>query len=288
MHGWINFNKDEEVSSNSALYSIKKLLPKNTKIGFVGTLDPFASGVLPIAINQATKTIFYAEDGKKSYEFTIKFGFETDTLDFTGKQTLETQNIPTKGQILEILPKFTGKINQKPPQFSAIKVNGKRAYSLARGGEIFELKTRQVEIFELKFISFNAPFATFSCTCSKGTYIRSLAKDIALELNSLGHLTALKRTQNGKFLLKDAISYNFLVEFIKKGVNGDFLLPVDYVLDGIPVLNLTDDLVEKVKNGVKLSLNEKDGLYKVFSESSLTAIVEIIDGVLRVKRNFNL
>lgn len=288
MHGWINFNKDEEVSSNNALYSIKKLLPKNTKIGFVGTLDPFASGVLPIAINQATKTIFYAEDGKKAYDFTIKFGFETDTLDFTGKKTLETQNIPTKKQILEVLSKFTGKINQIPPQFSAIKVNGKRAYSLARGGQSFELKTRQVEIFELKFISFNAPFATFACTCSKGTYIRSLAKDISLELNSLGHLTALNRTQNGKFLLKDAISYNFLVEFIKKGVNGDFLLPVDYVLDGIPVLNLTDDLVEKVKNGVKLSLNEKDGLYKVFSNNSLTAIVEIINGVLRVKRNFNL
>jgi tRNA pseudouridine55 synthase len=288
MHGWLNINKMVGISSNQTLNQLKKILPKKTKIGFLGTLDPFASGVLPVAIGEATKTIFFAEDGIKEYIFHLKFGEETDSLDLTGKVVKTTPKIPTELEIIKAIANFSGEITQTPPAFSAIKINGERAYNLARQGQEFAIKQRQVYIHNLKLLSYQPPIAKVICKCSKGTYIRSLGRDIALSLQTFGHLVALERTQNGKFLLKNSVSTHFLLENIKKTSIGDALLPVDYVLDGIPVLNLDEKLVEKIKNGVKLSLNERDGKYKVLNNKILMAIVEINNNHLRILKNLNL
>src|SRR5258708_23094758 len=204
-HGWIILDKPVGLGSTTAVSAVKRILrgagePK-TKVGHGGTLDPLASGVLPIALGEATKLCGRMLDATKTYDFTIRFGEETDTLDAEGEVVATSDVRPTMGQIEAVLARFTGDIEQVPPTYSALKIGGKPAYGQARAGEEGELESRTVTIFEFRAIVTTAGGATLSATVSKGTYIRSLVRDIAHALNTVGHVTMLRRTRAGPFSL---------------------------------------------------------------------------------------
>ncbi|WP_309601390.1 tRNA pseudouridine(55) synthase TruB, partial [Sphingomonas sp.] len=229
MNGWIILDKPLGLGSTNAVSAVKRALreagePK-TKVGHGGTLDPLATGVLPIALGEATKLAGRMLDATKAYDFTIAFGEQTDTLDLEG-QVIATSDVrPTLAEVEAILPRFTGKIEQIPPAYSALKVDGERAYDLARKGVDVELKTRSVTVLELALLSAETDSATLSATVSKGTYIRSLARDIALALGTVGHVTMLRRTKAGPFTLKSAISLDILNEAAKARALTRMVLP---------------------------------------------------------------
>ncbi|MEO8618871.1 MAG: tRNA pseudouridine(55) synthase TruB, partial [Sphingomicrobium sp.] len=219
LNGWIILDKPLGLGSTNAVGAVKRALreagePK-TKVGHGGTLDPLATGVLPIALGEATKLAGRMLDATKAYDFTIRFGEQTDTLDGEG-QVIATSDVrPSRNELLASLPSFTGPIEQMPPAFSALKVDGKRAYDLARAGEEVTLQTRAVTIHELALLSIDETSATLSATVSKGTYIRSLARDIAYAVGSVGQVTMLRRTKAGPFDLSKAISLDFLADAAK-------------------------------------------------------------------------
>jgi len=219
---WLNINKPVGYSS-AKVVAIVKRFTKSKKVGHGGTLDPFASGVLPIALNKATKTSQKMMDAKKRYFFRISWGEFRDSDDIDGEVIESSDARPSREALISILPNFIGKIKQKPSKFSAIKVNGKRAYELARKGEKFDLGYRDVEIFMLKLISNNENFAEFEVECSKGTYIRSLARDIALQAGVCGYVCVLIRKKVGKFLYDKTIS----LDLLKANINN-----ADSFLDG--------------------------------------------------------
>ncbi|MDR0581265.1 MAG: tRNA pseudouridine(55) synthase TruB, partial [Holosporaceae bacterium] len=205
-NGWLCLDKPEGMSSNFAMLSVRRILEAPT--GYVGTLDPFATGVLPIAVGEARKFIRFIEKSEKTYRFTMVFGKTTNTLDKNGKIVANTDNIPQKDNVLSILPKFLGEIEQIPPIFSAIKLNGKRACDRVRLGEQVELLPKKVNIFAIKIINEELPKYELSLevTCSKGTYVRSLARDIAKELKSLAYVKTLRRIKSGFFSLDSTIT----------------------------------------------------------------------------------
>src|SRR5579872_4940695 len=219
LHGWIILDKSVGLGSTQAVGAIKRILreagePK-IKVGHGGTLDPLASGVLPIALGEATKLCGWMLGAVKGYDFTIRFGEETDTLDLEGTLIAASEKRPTVEEIEAVLTRFIGEIEQVPPAFSALKIEGKPAYASARAGEKVELKSRKVTVFDLRLIEAADNEATFSSTVSKGTYIRSLARDIARTLGTLGHISYLRRTRAGPFSLSSAISLDFLEEAAK-------------------------------------------------------------------------
>ncbi|HTG63780.1 MAG TPA: tRNA pseudouridine(55) synthase TruB, partial [Sphingomicrobium sp.] len=245
INGWIILDKPVGLGSTQAVSAVKRALrdagePK-TKVGHGGTLDPLASGVLPIALGEATKLAGRMLDATKAYDFTIRFGEETDTLDLEGKVIATSDVRPSRAEVEAILPRFTGPIRQTPPAFSALKVDGKRAYDLARAGEEVELAQREVTIHALSIVAAGANEATLSATVSKGTYIRSLARDIALALNTVGHVTMLRRTKAGPFTLERAISLDFLGDAAKARQLTRTVLPLEAGLDDIPGLPVTPE-----------------------------------------------
>jgi len=293
IHGWIILDKPVGLGSTTAVSAVKRILrqagePK-TKVGHGGTLDPLASGVLPIALGEATKLAGRMLDATKAYDFTIRFGEETDTLDAEGK-VIATRDIrPTHKQIEALLPRFTGEIEQVPPAFSALKIEGKAAYARARAGEEVDLKPRRVTIHALEMIEASADSATLSATVSKGTYIRSLARDIAHALNTVGHVTMLRRTRAGPFSLNQAISLDFLEEAAKARRLTRTVLPLDAALDDIPALPVTPDQAQLLRHGQRLSgFPAKPGLQLATSESTPVALVEATADGLKVVRGFNL
>ena len=293
LSGWIVLDKPIGLGSTTAVSAVKRILrqagePK-TKVGHGGTLDPLASGVLPIALGEATKLAGRMLDATKAYDFTIRFGEETDTLDAEGK-VIATRDIrPTHKQIEAILPRFTGEIEQVPPAFSALKIEGKAAYARARAGEEVDLKPRRVTIHALEMIEASADSATLSATVSKGTYIRSLARDIAHALNTVGHVTMLRRTRAGPFSLNQAISLDFLEEAAKARRLTRTVLPLDAALDDIPALPVTPDQAQLLRHGQRLSgFPAKPGLQLATSESTPVALVEATADGLKVVRGFNL
>ncbi len=214
INGWLILDKPVGLGSTQAVSKVKRALreagePK-TKVGHGGTLDPLASGVLPIAIGEATKLCGRMLDASKAYEFTVRFGEETDTLDLEGQVVATSDVRPSRDQVETVIDAFTGEIEQVPPVYSALKIDGKAAYARARAGEEVELKSRKITIFELKLHDTTPDSATFHARVSKGTYIRSLARDIAKALNTVGHVTMLRRTRAGPFGLDKAISLDFL------------------------------------------------------------------------------
>lgn len=256
------------------------------KIGHIGTLDPFATGVLPIAINNGTKAIPYIKSKSKIYEFEIKFGEKTNTADKTGNIIKRCSNIPSLEDINNIIPKFIGDIYQKPHIFSAIKINGKRSFELARKGELPEIEARKITIFNLKLISqVSNDIFKFQTEVSKGTFIRSLTEDIAESLKTFGHTHSLIRIQDGDFSLKQAIT---LDELSKKRDNiNDILIPLENVLDGIPVIFLTcqDVLDLNFGRSVVSDISKGNGRYLgINHELKFLAIVEMIDRVIYPKR----
>lgn len=264
------------------------------KIGHAGTLDPFAKGVLPVAIGKATKTIEFCQNQEKKYIFEVVFGKETDTLDPTGKVIKTSISAVNKEDIISILPEFTGDIEQIPPIYSAIKVNGKRAYSIARKGEFFTMKPRKVSVKSIKLINFaniGTGVATFEVTCNKGTYIRSLARDIAYKLGSCGYVSSLERTRVGKFCKKDSILLENL-EKLLHNTSSKIVKPIDYVLDDIPALSLAKADVIKLQNGLVLAFGGKSysGLVRVYSKdnNNFIALAKIEESLIKAHKVFNM
>lgn len=277
--------------SSAKVVAIIKRNFKKTKVGHAGTLDPFASGVLPIAVGEATKTISFAQDHNKEYVFTLQFGKQTDTLDPEGKVILESEYIPSKEEVEMILPKFCGKILQTPPIFSALKVNGKRAYELARADVEFELKPREVSILSLDLIDYSPlnRTATLRVECGKGTYIRSLARDIAYELGSCAYVLALRRTKVGIFCEKSLISLEKIEQIVHNDSLERELRSVDIVLDDILVLYVSEEKVPDIRNGkaILVSSNEQ-GIVLVKSDDKPIALGNISNYYFQPTRVFNL
>jgi tRNA pseudouridine55 synthase len=291
--GWIILDKPLGLGSTQAVGAVKRALreagqPK-TKVGHGGTLDPLASGVLPIALGEATKVAGRMLNATKAYDFTIRFGEETDTLDAEG-QVVGTSDVrPTLAQIEAILPLFTGEIEQVPPAFSALKIEGKAAYARARAGEELEMKRRTVTIHELHLLQSAPDAITLSATVSKGPYIRSLARDIAHALGTVGHVTYLRRTRAGPFRLESAISLDFLGEAAKARDLTRAVLPLEAALDDIPALPVTPDQARLLRHGQRLGgFPVTPGLSLATSDGIPVALVEAAADGLKVVRVFNL
>ena len=293
IHGWIILDKPVGLGSTQAVSAVKRALreagePK-TKVGHGGTLDPLASGVLPIAIGEATKLCGRMLDASKSYEFTVRFGEETDTLDMEGQVVATSDVRPSRDQIETVIDFFKGEIEQVPPAYSALKVGGKAAYARARAGEEIELPSRKVTIFELLLHETTTDSATFHSRVSKGTYIRSLARDIARALNSVGHVTMLRRTRAGPFGLEKAISLDFLAQAAKARRLIGAVLPLEAALDDIPALPITPDQAQLLRFGQRLvGFPEKPGLQLATEGGRPVALVEATADGLKVVRGFNI
>ena len=273
VHGWIILDKPEDMTSTAAVGAVKRHLDA-AKAGHAGTLDPFATGILPIALGEATKTVSYVVDGVKRYRFTIRWGVATDTEDRDGAVTAESDGRPDRAAIEAVLDRFIGEIEQIPPTYSAIKLDGKRAYNLAREGKAPEMPPRMVTIDELRLLEMpDADHAVLEAVCGKGTYIRALARDIALALGTVGHLSALRRTQVGPFDEKSAISLDELRENMHVAAACEYLLPVETALDDIPALAVTDIEAGSLRNGQAVSLLRKADLDRIADlESGDTAL----------------
>ncbi len=290
--GWVVLDKPIGPSSTQALGKVRWIF-QAAKGGHGGTLDPLASGVLPIALGEATKLIPFAMDGTKQYEFTVRWGAATATDDLEGSVVATSPNRPAESAIRAALPAFEGEIEQLPPAFSAIKIDGKRAYELARAGEEVVLQPRKVLIHKLEYLeSPDADTARFRVTCGKGTYVRSLARDLAVALGTVGHVTELRRTRVGKFTLESAISLATLEGFGHSPARFGALAPVETALDDIPVLAVTEEEASALKQGRALRDPRIDRVpaepIAAFQEGRLVALVASDGEILRPVRVFNL
>jgi tRNA pseudouridine55 synthase len=324
--GWIILDKPLGLGSTQAVSAVKRNLREagfnmklkgGLKVGHGGTLDPLASGILPIALGEATKITGRMLDASKTYDFTIRFGIETDTLDSEGTEIATSDFRPLMADVIAALPLVTGDIDQVPPAFSALKVDGKRAYDLARAGEEVDLKSRGVTIYNISIRHPReggdpspAPIAlgttpevdsrlrgndelldeiTLTAHVSKGTYIRSLARDIAQALGTVGHVTYLRRTKAGPFDLSHAISLDKLNEIGKGAALQETLLPLEAGLADIPALPLNPDTAAMVRNGQVLNgIAAGNGLYLATLDAVPVALVEVDAQEMRVVRGFNL
>ncbi|MCZ8322841.1 MAG: tRNA pseudouridine(55) synthase TruB, partial [Novosphingobium sp.] len=252
-HGWIILDKPLGLGSTQAVGAVKRVCREaglgKVKVGHGGTLDPLATGVLPIALGEATKLCGRMLDATKTYVFTVRFGTQTDTLDLEGRVIAESPVRPTAAEVEAVLPRFTGPILQVPPAYSALKVDGERAYDLARKGETVELESRAVTVRELAISDNDADSVTLVATVSKGTYVRSLARDIALALGTVGHVSMLRRLKAGPFGIEAAISLDKLNEVGKGAPLENVLLPLEAGLVDIPALNLGPEQARAIRQG---------------------------------------
>ncbi|HEX8382706.1 MAG TPA: tRNA pseudouridine(55) synthase TruB [Sphingomonas sp.] len=301
MHGWLILDKPLGVGSTDAVSAVKRALraggyPK-LKVGHGGTLDPLATGVLPIALGEATKLAGRLLDSDKIYDFTLRFGAETATLDAEGPVVATSDVRPTAADVKAVLPRFTGPIAQTPPAYSALKVDGKRAYDLARAGETVTLASRNVTIHALTLFPLSRSETaregvsqiTLAAHVSKGTYIRSLARDIAHALGTVGHVTMLRRTRAGPFDLSAAITLDELAELGHGRALEHHLLPLRAGLDDIPALSLTPDQAGALRQGrVLAGIAAADGHCFAMLDETPVALVEVRTQEVRVIRGFNL
>jgi tRNA pseudouridine55 synthase len=297
IHGWIALDKPEGLGSTQALAKVKRLL-NAAKAGHGGTLDPLASGLLPIALGEATKTVSWAMEGRKTYRVLIKWGEARTTDDREGEISELSDHRPSHISIDAMLSRFEGEILQTPPKFSAIKVQGERAYDLARAGEAVELAPRTVFIEKIELLALpDADHAEFSVICGKGTYIRSLARDLAEALGTVGHVARLRRIEVGPFGEKDMISLEKLEELRHKAPGDNamegVLRPIETVLDGIPALAVKDAEAQRLRQGQKVLLRgasapiAQDAVLVMWGRRPL-GICSIEKGALTPKRLFNL
>ena len=302
MHGWIILDKPLGLGSTQGVSAVKRALRNGGygkfKVGHGGTLDPLATGVLPIAVGEATKLAGRMLDSDKIYDFTIMFGVQTDTLDAEGVSIATSDVRPTMAAVEAVLAQFTGPIAQVPPAYSALKIDGERAYDLARAGQDVVLASRNVTIHTLTThptrllddeVGEELKAVTLTAHVSKGTYIRSLARDIALALGTVGHVTMLRRVKAGPFDLLSAISLDKLDELAKASALEDVLLPLRVALDDIPALSLTPDQAGALRQGrILAGIAADDGQYFAELDAVPVALVEVEDGDVRVVRGFNL
>ena len=295
VHGWINLDKPQGLTSTQAIGRIRRFLSP-AKIGHAGTLDPLATGILPIAMGDATKVIPYVQDADKTYNFTIKWGTATDTEDREGDIIKTSDNRPTLDQIHTLIPEFMGELEQIPPKYSAIKINGQRAYDLARAGHDVDIKSRIVNIYNLELLDHNDDQASFRVNCGKGTYVRALARDIAEKLDTCGHVIDLRREAVGYFTLDNAISLELLEKMDHSAALEDVLMPLQAPLDDIPALPVSEQEASKLKNGQNLSfiskqdfhrLNGLDNLVLAELNGQAVALAEIEKAFVKPVRVFN-
>ena len=298
VHGWVILDKPVGMTSTHAVGAVKRLFTAK-RAGHAGTLDPLASGMLPIALGEATKTVPFVMDGHKLYRFTVAWGEERDTDDAEGRVTQTSAMRPTAEAIQALLPSFTGTVQQVPPRFSAIKVEGERAYDLARDGQQVELQARPVEIARLEIAESPDPNHTlFEAECGKGTYVRSLARDIGRALGCFGHVCALRRVEVGPFGEETMISLEELEALCHRAAAGearlaDALMPVETALDDIPALAVSGPDAARLHRGQAVLLRGRDapnfrGTVYVTTASRLLALAEVDRGEIVPKRVFNL
>ena len=298
VHGWIVLDKPIGMTSTQAVAVVKRLFQAK-RAGHAGTLDPLASGGLPIALGEATKTVPFVMDGRKRYRFTVYWGEERDTDDIEGRAVATSDLRPTREAIESLLPRFTGLIEQIPPRYSAIKIQGERAYDLARDGEVVELAPRPVEIHHLSLIDQpDKNQAVFEAECGKGTYVRALARDMGRILGCYGHICALRRSLVGPFGEKDMILLDQLEALCHRAASGegslaDALLPVETALDDIPALAVTRADAARLHRGQAVLLRGRDapncsGTVYVTVAGRLLALAEVGNGEVIPKRVFNL
>ncbi len=259
LDGWVNLHKPVGMTSTQALSIVKRALNPQ-KAGHAGTLDPLASGILPIALGEATKTVPYVQDSFKIYNFEVTWGEQRTTDDAEGPAILTSDKRPSREEIEALLPSFTGDVEQVPPQFSAIKVDGNRAYDLARDGETVELKSRLVYIETLEITEYSPEKTMFQAYCGKGTYVRSIARDLGQKLGCYGYISKLERASVGPFTLENAISLDIFQNSDDKPSPEQVLLPLQTALDDIPVLALREQEASRLKNGNVLSFLSKPDL----------------------------
>jgi tRNA pseudouridine55 synthase len=296
VNGWLIFDKPQGMTSTQAVARVKRLY-QAAKAGHAGTLDPLATGVLPIALGEATKTVPFVVEGSKEYRFTVRFGAETDTDDAEGKVVASSDKRPTRAEIEAKLPDFTGEIEQVPPRFSALKVDGARAYDLARDEEEFELAPRRVSIGRLTLIDHpDQDHCVLEARCGKGTYVRALARDLGRTLGSLGHVEALRRTRVGSFGEERAVTLANLEALAESGGHEALvsaLEPVETALRDIPALALSGPDADRLKRGQAVLLRGRDapiieGPVYATSRGTLIAVGEVSKGELKPRRIFNL
>ncbi len=295
VNGWLILDKPEGLTSTKAVGRTRWLYDA-AKAGHAGTLDPLATGILPIAFGEATKTVPFAVDGAKTYRFTVRFGAETETDDTEGAVTQTSDKRPNPAEIEAALPRFTGDIQQVPPRFSALKVDGARAYDLARDREEFELPPRTVTIDRLEIVDIPDPdTCILEADCGKGTYVRALARDLGRALHCLGHISALRRTRVGGFTEDNAVT----LADVEQAADEDrdallaLLKPVETALEDLPALSITAADAAKLRQGRSVLLRGRDapivtGPVYAVSKGSLVALGEVAQGEFRPSRVFNL
>jgi tRNA pseudouridine55 synthase len=286
--GWVALDKPVGLTSTQAVSRLKRVY-NALKAGHAGTLDPLASGILPVAFGEATKTVPFVQDGEKAYRFTVQWGAETDTDDSEGRVTRESDARPQCAAIEAALPEFIGDIMQTPPQFSAIKIAGERAYDLAREGETVELKPRVVHVYSLTLLGASDNEAEFYMECGKGAYVRAIARDLGRKLGCLGHVTALRRTRVGPFTEANA----FTLDDIEAGAAaGDALLSVEAGLTELPCVIVDRDAAARLRRGGSVILRGRDaphgGIVYAACGGVPVAFGEIVEGALSPARVFNL
>lgn len=298
LDGWIVIDKPVGPSSAAIVGKVRRLLDA-TKAGHGGTLDPLASGVLPLALGEATKTVSYVMDGAKIYRWRVTWGEARSTDDGEGEVIARSDMRPDRAQIEAALPRFTGEILQTPPTYSAIKLDGERAYDLARSGEIAALQPRLVRIDRLSLLETGPDWAELEMECGKGTYVRALARDLGQALGTVGYVSALRRTQCGPFHEDQAISLETLAEFRHSAAAAKVLLPVSTALDDIPALALTEDEARRLRSGQRIPIQEllarcpipsiaAGQTVRAVAEGQVVALARIEDGLVRPVRVLNL
>lgn len=295
VHGWLVLDKPLGLTSTHALSQVKRLFDAQ-KAGHAGTLDPLATGILPIAFGEATKTVSYAVDGEKSYRFTVRWGVETTTDDAEGPASQASDLRPSRDAIAAQLGNFIGEIMQVPPQFSAIKVDGDRAYDLARNGETIDLEARPVIVDDLRVVEHvDAETTIFEADCGKGTYVRALARDMGRALGCYGHVIALRRTRVGPFSENDAATLDELRDVAEaegaERLEG-MLMPVEAALDGLTQLSISPSDAASLVSGQPVLIRGRDapvlsGPVYAMSKGRLIALGEIDRGAIRPTRVFN-
>ena len=304
VHGWVILDKPAGMTSTQAVAAVRRIFDAQ-KAGHAGTLDPLATGILAIALGEATKTVPFVQDAAKIYRFTATWGEARDSDDTEGKLTGTSAVRPTAEQITAMLPRFTGSLTQVPPAYSAIKVAGERAYDLAREGEEVVLEPRPVQVFEARLLAAKPDTAEFEILCGKGTYVRSWVRDMAIALGTLGHVSALRRTRIGGLEEKDAVGLETLIPFMHSPAAFAYLKPLSTALDGIPALAVSGSDTVRLRSGnpilirANLFARLKDGFaddgglqgQTVFLKDEAggpVALAEIAEGELRPFRVFQL
>ena len=288
-HGWLVLDKPRGITSAAAVARIKFLIGRGTKVGHAGTLDPMATGVLPVAIGEATKTVSFMMDAPKRYRFGVCWGEQRDTDDAEGTAIETSENRPAGSAVASVLPSFIGRIEQVPPAFSALKVGGERAYALARQGRPPQLAPRTVHVRSLTLTEADDRGAAFEVECGKGTYVRALARDIARAAGTVGYVRWLHRAAVGPFNDEDANPLDKLVALGHSLALAESLLPVDAALADIPALPLTAREADRLRHGQPVpALGAAPGKVRAVAGSRLVALAEVGAGQARPVRVFNI